>query len=76
MIEATAVLRRRGRLLSVVVGEGRRRPSLEALAEQAGVATLSSSPVTSPTASRSHYALLDVFVVPRRDDVRRARSRR
>ena len=70
MIKATAVLRRRGRLVScLVVGQGRRRQGLEELADRQGVRDLVVFTGQVPHREiAAHYALLDVFVVPRRDD--------
>ena len=70
MIGATAALRRRGRLVScLVVGEGRRRKALEELADRQGVSDLVVFTGQVPHREiAAHYALLDVFVVPRRDD--------
>ena len=70
MIRATAVLRRRGRLVTcLVVGDGRRRGTLEELARREGVGDLVVFSGQVPHAEiAAHYALLDVFVVPRRED--------
>jgi glycosyltransferase involved in cell wall biosynthesis len=70
MIGATAALRRRGRLVScLVVGEGRRRKGLEELAQRLDVSDLVVFSGQVPHGEIvAHYALLDVFVVPRRDD--------
>jgi glycosyltransferase involved in cell wall biosynthesis len=70
MISATAALLRRGRHVScLVVGEGRRRQALEELADRQGVRDLVVFTGQVPHGEiAAHYALLDVFVVPRRDD--------
>ncbi len=70
MIGATAALRRKGRLVScLVVGDGRRRKALEELADREGVRDLVVFTGQVPHREiAAHYALLDVFVVPRRGD--------
>jgi glycosyltransferase involved in cell wall biosynthesis len=70
LIEATAILRRRGRRARcLIVGEGARRPQLEEAARRAGVGDLVVFTGLVPHhAVGSYYALLDAFVVPRRDE--------
>ncbi len=70
LIEATALLVERGRdVACLIVGEGRRRAAIEAAAAASGVADR-----IHVTGSVPHdqvpamYALLDAFVVPRRNE--------
>lgn len=70
LVEAAAHLRSRGRAVAcLIVGDGERRPQLEALAARRGVAD-----AVVFTGQVPHdevpalYAQFDVFVVPRRDD--------
>lgn len=67
LIRATAVLKARGRTARcLIVGDGRRRGELEALARSEGVATEVIFTGKVPHAKiQDYYALLDVFVVPR-----------
>jgi glycosyltransferase involved in cell wall biosynthesis len=70
LIEATAKLLARGRKVAcLIVGDGARRQELEGLARRAGVgkAVLFTGRVPHEEV-RDHYALLDIFVVPRRND--------
>lgn len=70
LIEATAKLLARGRKVAcLIVGDGARRQELEGLARRAGVASEVVFTGRVPHDEvRAHYALLDVFVVPRRND--------
>lgn len=70
LIDATAALLRRGRKVAcLIVGDGGRRPELEERARKAGVGGAVVFTGRIPHAAvRAHYALLDVFVVPRRND--------
>jgi glycosyltransferase involved in cell wall biosynthesis len=70
LIEATALLKRRGRdVACLIVGDGLRRDELEQLARRSGVAGAVHFTGRVPHAEvAAHYALLDLFVVPRRDD--------
>lgn len=70
LVEATARLLERGREVTcLVIGEGRRRPEVERLARKAGVGKRVVFTGSVPHESiRSHYALFDAFVVPRRDE--------
>jgi glycosyltransferase involved in cell wall biosynthesis len=70
LIEATARLVRAGRaVVCLLVGDGSRRPALEALARKSGVASDVVFTGKVPHAEvRRLYGLLDVFVVPRIDD--------
>ncbi len=70
LIEATALLVERGRdVACLIVGEGRRRAAIESVAASSGVADR-----IHVTGSVPHdqvpamYALLDAFVVPRRNE--------
>jgi glycosyltransferase involved in cell wall biosynthesis len=70
LVEATARLLGRGRRVAcLIVGDGRRRDEIERLARSRGVAR---QVVFTGTVSHDevvrHYALLDAFVVPRRDE--------
>lgn len=70
LIEATAKLLARGRKVAcLIVGDGARREELEGLARRAGVgnAVIFTGRVPHDEV-RAYYALLDVFVVPRRND--------
>lgn len=70
LIEATAVLERRGRRVRcVIVGGGARREALEDVARRAGLAgsVIFTGRVPHDEVA-GHYALLDAFVVPRRDE--------
>jgi glycosyltransferase involved in cell wall biosynthesis len=70
LIEATARLLARGRKVAcLIVGDGARRRELEGQARKSGVsdAVVFTGRVPHDEV-RSHYALLDVFVVPRRND--------
>jgi glycosyltransferase involved in cell wall biosynthesis len=70
LIEATAKLLARGRqVVCLIVGDGARRPELEALARRAGVGRAMVFTGRVPHDEvRGHYALLDIFVVPRQND--------
>jgi glycosyltransferase involved in cell wall biosynthesis len=70
LIEATAKLRQRGRKVAcLIVGDGRRREELEHLARRSGAGSDVHFTGRVPHAEvRAHYALLDAFVVPRRND--------
>ena len=75
LIAATAVLLRRGRAVTcLIVGDGKRRGELEKIAAKAGVRdrVVFTGRVPHDDVGR-HYAILDAFVVPRRDE-RAARS--
>jgi glycosyltransferase involved in cell wall biosynthesis len=70
LIEATAKLLARGRKVAcLIVGDGTRRPELESQAGRAGVggAVVFTGRVPHNEV-RAHYALLDIFVVPRQND--------
>jgi glycosyltransferase involved in cell wall biosynthesis len=70
LIEATARLVEAGRdVACLIVGEGRRRERLEAVAAASGVADriIFTGPVPHDEVP-AIYALLDAFVVPRRDE--------
>jgi glycosyltransferase involved in cell wall biosynthesis len=70
LVEATAILLRRGRRVRcLIVGDGRRRSEVEAAARRAhvGDAVVFTGRVPHAEAP-AHYALLDAFVVPRRDE--------
>jgi glycosyltransferase involved in cell wall biosynthesis len=70
LVEATAELLRRGRRVTcLIVGDGRRRADIEAIARRSkvGDAVIFTGRVPHDEV-RSHYALLDAFVVPRRDE--------
>jgi glycosyltransferase involved in cell wall biosynthesis len=70
LIEATARLLLRGRKVAcLIVGDGLRRDELEDRARRAGVGEAVVFTGRIPHGEvRAHYALLDVFVVPRRND--------
>jgi glycosyltransferase involved in cell wall biosynthesis len=70
LVEATARLLARGRKVAcLIVGDGARRAELEGQARRAGVgeAVVFTGRVPHDEV-RAHYALLDIFVVPRRND--------
>jgi len=70
LVEATARLLARGRKVGcLIVGDGRRRGEVERIASKSGVghAVVFTGRVPHDQV-RSHYALLDAFVVPRRDE--------
>jgi glycosyltransferase involved in cell wall biosynthesis len=70
LVVATAALQRRGRRVRcLIIGDGRRRAMLEHAARQAGVrdAVVFTGAVPHDTV-QAYYALLDAFVVPRRDE--------
>jgi glycosyltransferase involved in cell wall biosynthesis len=75
LVAATAVLLRRGRAVTcLIVGDGKRRAEIEGIARKAGVGDrVVFTGRVAHDEVRSHYALLDAFVVPRRDE-RAARS--
>lgn len=70
LIEATAILLQRGRRVAcLIVGDGRRREELEGLARRSGArAAVHFTGRVPHDQVRAHYALLDAFVVPRRDE--------
>jgi glycosyltransferase involved in cell wall biosynthesis len=70
LVEATARLRSRGREMAcLIVGDGRRRPELERLAASLGVSDLVVFTGAVPHSQiQRYYALIDVFVVPRRPE--------
>jgi glycosyltransferase involved in cell wall biosynthesis len=70
LIEATALLVDAGRdVACLIVGEGRRREGLEAVAAASGVADrIVFTGAVPHDQVPAMYALLDVFVVPRRDE--------
>lgn len=70
LVEATAILLRRGRAVTcLIVGDGRRRGELEGIARKAGVdgRVIFTGKVPHDSVA-GHYAVLDAFVVPRRDE--------
>jgi glycosyltransferase involved in cell wall biosynthesis len=70
LIEAAARLTRAGRSVAcLLVGDGKRRAQLQAMAEASGAASSIVFTGRVPfEAVREHYALLDAFVVPRLPD--------
>lgn len=70
LIEATARLLARGRdVACLIVGDGLRRGELEEIARRSGAGQAVRFTGRVPHDQvRAHYALLDVFVVPRRND--------
>jgi glycosyltransferase involved in cell wall biosynthesis len=70
LVEATAILLKRGRPVScLIIGDGKRRAEVEGLARKAGVSARVMFTGRVPHDEvRGHYALLDAFVVPRRDE--------
>jgi glycosyltransferase involved in cell wall biosynthesis len=70
LIEATAILAAAGRdVACLIVGEGRRRAELESIAAASGAADRIVFTRSVPhTEVAAMYALLDAFVVPRRDE--------
>jgi glycosyltransferase involved in cell wall biosynthesis len=70
LVAATARLLRDGRKVAcLIVGDGRRRAEIERAAKKAGVgAEVVFTGRVPHDEVRGHYALLDVFVVPRRDE--------
>jgi glycosyltransferase involved in cell wall biosynthesis len=70
LIAATAILLRRGRAVTcLIVGDGKRRKELEGIARRAGIASHVVFTGRVPhDAVAGHYAVLDAFVVPRRDE--------
>ncbi len=70
LIEATALLANAGRdVACLIVGEGRRRAEVEAVAAASGAADRSVFTGAVPHDDvPAMYALLDAFVVPRRDE--------
>lgn len=70
LIDATKVLLERGRQVRcLIVGDGRRREELESHARHAGVGRAVRFTGRVPHDEvREHYAVLDAFVVPRRDE--------
>jgi glycosyltransferase involved in cell wall biosynthesis len=70
LMDATKELRRRGRRVRcLIVGDGKRRAELERYAKRTGAANdvVFTGHVPHDEVA-SHYALLDAFVVPRRDE--------
>jgi glycosyltransferase involved in cell wall biosynthesis len=70
LVEATAILLRRGRAVTcLIVGDGKRRGEIEGIARKAGVdgRVIFTGKVPHDAVAR-HYAVLDAFVVPRRDE--------
>ncbi len=70
LVAATAVLLKRGRRVAcLIVGDGKRKPEIERIARKAGVgdAVVFTGKVPHDQV-RACYALLDAFVVPRRDE--------
>jgi glycosyltransferase involved in cell wall biosynthesis len=70
LVEATAILLKRGRAVTcLIIGDGKRRAEIEGIARKAGVGDRVIFTGRVPhDAVASHYALLDAFVVPRRDE--------
>jgi glycosyltransferase involved in cell wall biosynthesis len=70
LVEATAILERRGRdVACLIVGDGKRRAEIEATARKSGTGSRVVFTGKVPHDQvRGHYALLDAFVVPRRDE--------
>ncbi|HEX2755118.1 MAG TPA: glycosyltransferase family 4 protein [Candidatus Limnocylindrales bacterium] len=70
LVEATAILLKRGRAVTcLIIGDGKRRAEIEGIAKKAGVGDRVIFTGRVPhEAVPSHYALLDAFVVPRRDE--------
>jgi glycosyltransferase involved in cell wall biosynthesis len=70
LIDATKVLQQRGRRVKcLIVGDGRRREELESHARHAGVGGGVRFTGRVPHDEvAAHYAVLDAFVVPRRDE--------
>ncbi|MHB8892607.1 MAG: glycosyltransferase family 4 protein [Candidatus Limnocylindrales bacterium] len=70
LVEAAAILLRRGRKVTcLIIGDGRRRAEVEAIAKKAGTGSNVVFTGRVPHEDiRRHYALLDAFVVPRRDE--------
>jgi glycosyltransferase involved in cell wall biosynthesis len=70
LIEATAILAAAGRNVTcLIVGEGRRRPELESIASASGAAgRIVFTGAVPHDEVAAMYALLDAFVVPRRDE--------
>jgi glycosyltransferase involved in cell wall biosynthesis len=69
LLRAVALARAEGRdVAALVVGDGRARPALEALAEELelGSAAVFAGRVEQPEVP-AHYGLLDLFALPRRD---------
>jgi glycosyltransferase involved in cell wall biosynthesis len=70
LMDATKELRRRGRRVRcLIIGDGKRRAELERYAKRTGVANdvVFTGHVPHDEVA-THYALLDAFVVPRRDE--------
>ena len=70
LVTATALLRGRGRRVAcLIVGDGRRRAEIEREVKRAGVGRdVIFTGRVGHEEVRAHYALLDAFVVPRRDE--------
>lgn len=70
LIDATKQLLQRGRRVKcLIVGDGRRREELESYARHAGVGRAVRFTGRVPHDEvRGHYAVLDAFVVPRKDE--------
>ena len=70
LMDATRELRRRGRRVRcLIIGDGKRRAELERYAARTGVSgdVVFTGHIPHDVVA-DHYALLDVFVVPRRDE--------
>jgi glycosyltransferase involved in cell wall biosynthesis len=70
LVEAAAILLKRGRTVTcLIIGDGRRRAEVEAIAKKAGTGSHVVFTGRVPHDQiQKHYALLDAFVVPRRDE--------
>ncbi len=70
LVEASAILLKRGRKVTcLIIGDGRRRAEVESIARRSGVGSHVVFTGRVPHEDiRGHYALLDAFVVPRRDE--------
>jgi glycosyltransferase involved in cell wall biosynthesis len=70
LVEATAILLKRGRQVTcLIIGDGKRRAEIESIARKSGVGGRVIFTGKVPhDAVAAHYAILDAFVVPRRDE--------
>lgn len=70
LVEATSILLKRGRkVVCLIVGDGTRRAELEQIARDSGVGAAVVFTGRIPHDQvRDYYAVLDAFVVPRRDE--------